>query len=287
MSIEQPLRPGFFPELDRKKYLYHYTTMDTAINYVLRNRTLRFNSLANVNDPMEADPSRWAFSSSEGNRNDDVVHARLKDHFQNRSKVVCFSRDDQSEGGSQEFNPLDYCSRGHSKPRMWATYGDDHKGVCLIFDKKILGKAFERGLNGRGQLLQGAVRYGKRLPADENDAAVFDMAALRENFDGELKRKIDKHHRTYFFYKHVDWATEDEYRFLITGGHAGSLDLPFENALVGVAVGMKSSEKPDFQIAVGNLAQAIDVPCRYLSWGWKGGGYAPVNEAAMKRGLES
>ncbi|HAT86949.1 MAG TPA: hypothetical protein DCS30_13995 [Rhizobiales bacterium] len=33
---------------------------------------------------------------------------------------------------------------GHIKPRMWAIYGDQHKGVCLVFDKIQLTAALER-----------------------------------------------------------------------------------------------------------------------------------------------
>ena len=58
-----PIHMEFTPDFDREKYLCHYTSMDTAINYILNNRTLRFNPLANVNDPMESDPNYWAFSN--------------------------------------------------------------------------------------------------------------------------------------------------------------------------------------------------------------------------------
>lgn len=266
-----PLHPGFTPEFDRQKYLYHYTSAGTAINFVLRNRTLRFNPLANVNDPMEADPNRWAFRNP---RNDDAqraVHDQLSDRFRNRTKVVCFSRDVQGDWGPG-CCPHDYCARGHSKPRMWATYGRDHRGVCLIFDRERLGRAFANGLNGDGLLLQGAVRYGDKLPADADGAAVIDLTAFEDNFEAAIQQKIEEHHRTYFLYKHTDWSTEDEYRFIITGGDTGPVELPFDDALIGVAVGMKSMEDPGRQVAVGAAAQAMEIPCRYLGWGWNGAG---------------
>lgn len=171
-------------------------------------------------------------------------------------------------------------ARGHSKPRMWATYGRDHKGVCLIFDRERLGRAFANGLNGDGLLLQGAVRYGDKLPANEDGAAIIDLTAFEDNLEAAMQQKIEKHHRTYFLYKHADWSTEDEYRFIISGGDTGPVELPFEDALIGVAVGMKSMEDPDRQVAVGAAAQAMEIPCMYLGWGWKSAGYAPVSEAA-------
>ena len=277
-----PLHIGFTQDFDRERYLYHYTSMDTAINYILINKTLRFNPLANVNDPMESDPNYWAFRNSENSSQKNTIRDRLFDHFKNRTKVVCFSRDDQGDWGSPEFSPSDFCARGHSKPRMWATYGDSHQGVCLIFDRELLRKAFENGLNGRGRLLYGEVCYEKLLPNDRSGAAVFDLKALEENFETALQQKIEDHHDTYFLFKHVDWSTENEYRFIITGGEPGPIELAFNDALVGVVVGTKSEEKTGYLRAVGDIAQEMGVPGRYIDWGWRWSNYAPINEAATK-----
>ncbi|WP_444945133.1 DUF2971 domain-containing protein [Microbulbifer sp. VTAC004] len=265
------------PEFDREKYLYHYTSMDTAINHILKNKTLLFNPLANVNDPMESDPNYWAFSSSGKFRD------QLSDYFKNRIKTVCFSRDVQGDW-EPGCCPSDFCARGHSKPRMWATYGDDNKGVCLIFDKELLRQAFENGLNGQGRLLHGAVRYGKQLPADKRKAAVTDLKVFEGNFEEALQKKIEDHHDIYFFYKHVDWSTEDEYRFVITGGEPRPIELAFDDALVGVVVGVKYMEKGDSVYDLGDIAQGLGVPGNYLSWGWESAGHAPINEAAKKIG---
>ena len=278
-----PLHIGFIPDFDRKKYLYHYTSMDKAINYILQNRTLLFNPLANVNDPMESNPNRWVYSNWDKGDKSEAIRGRLSDYFKNRIKVVCFSRDVQGDW-APGCCPTDFCARGHSKPRMWATYGDNHQGVCLIFDKELLWKSFENELNGSGRLLRGPVRYGDKLPRDEDGAAVIDLKKFEGNFNETLQEKIENHYETYFFYKHVDWSTEDEYRFVITGGDEGSIELAFNDALVGVAVGMKSMEKAGYLKAIGDITQAMNVPCKYVSWSWKGGGSALVNEAAREIG---
>lgn len=276
-----PLHPGFLPHFDCTKYLYHYTRIDTTIEYILPDQTLQFNSLENVNDPMESNPNHWAFSNLEEGDTSGDVHDQVADYFKTKTKVVCFSQDDQSEWGSPGFNPLDYCARGHSKPRMWATYGDDHKGVCLVFDKARLTTAFANNLKGPGQLLKGAVGYGKQLPDGDDGARVFDLQAFKADFDIAIQQKIADHHERYFLYKHVDWSTEDEYRFIITGGESGPIELGFDDALVGAVVGAKCQEVNDKVLALGKITQRLGVPCRYVAWGWGTAGYAPVNEAAM------
>ena len=279
-----PLHIGFTPDFDRERYLYHYTSVDTAVNYILINKTLRFNPLANVNDPMESDPNHWAFSNDGGDKQSIAVRDRILDHLKNRTKVVCFSRDDQSDWGSPEFNPLDFCARGHSKPRMWATYGDDHRGVCLIFDRELLRQALESGLKARGRLLYGVVRYGNLSPKDESGGAVFDLRAFKKDFDTAFDQKIKDHGDMYFLYKHVDWSAESEYRFIIVGDTPGPVELAFNDALVGVVVGRKSREKVGYSRAIGDIAQDMNVPGRYIDWGWGSANYAPLNEAARKIG---
>ena len=253
--------------------------MDTALNYILINKTLRFNPLANVNDPMESDPNYWAFSNYGDDNELMAVRDQILDHLKNRTKVVCFSRDDQGGWGSS-----DHCGRGHSKPRMWATYGDDHHGVCLIFDRELLRQAFQSGLNAHGRLLDGVVHYGNRLPKDESGAAVFNLKAFKENFETAFHQKIKDHGDTYFLYKHVDWSTENEYRFIIVGGAPGPIELAFDDALVGVVVGLNSKEKAGYWRAIGDIAQDMGVPGRYIDWGWKSSGYTALNEAATKIG---
>ena len=39
--------------------------------------------------------------------------------------------------------PYNNLSKGWARSRMWAQYADNHKGVCLIFDKLCLEKEFK------------------------------------------------------------------------------------------------------------------------------------------------
>lgn len=42
----------FFTE--DSKYLYHYTSIEKALDFILKDRTLMFNSLRGTNDPKES-----------------------------------------------------------------------------------------------------------------------------------------------------------------------------------------------------------------------------------------
>jgi Protein of unknown function (DUF2971) len=56
----------------------------------------------------------------------------------------------------------DFFHRGFHKPRMWTQYADQHRGVCLIFDRTKLAKAIENQLS-EGQIrMTGPVEYVNR-----------------------------------------------------------------------------------------------------------------------------
>lgn len=42
------------------QYLYHYTSIET-LALILKNRTIRFNNLQNVDDPEEAETKIWVW----------------------------------------------------------------------------------------------------------------------------------------------------------------------------------------------------------------------------------
>ena len=44
-------------------------------------------------------------------------------------------------------------------PRMWAQYGENHKGVCFIFDKAKLIKKITKELNNHY-----FIKHGKIIP---------------------------------------------------------------------------------------------------------------------------
>ena len=49
--------------------------------------------------------------------------------------------------------------RGYARPRMWEQYGDNHRGVCLVFDKAELHATVMPQLEALGPHWHGAVTY--------------------------------------------------------------------------------------------------------------------------------
>jgi len=107
------------------KYLYHFTKRETLIEHILPNLELKLSSLKETNDLVE---NKLLIQSGIANTIDitgavnylnlrqEILHI-LKSVF----KICCFSDN-------------------YNLSRMWATYGDNHKGVCLRIDYETFCK---------------------------------------------------------------------------------------------------------------------------------------------------
>ncbi len=111
---------------------------------------------------------------------------------------------------------------GYAHDRMWAQYADNHKGVCLVFDRAKLVERMqnhfgERLRAGKGVLIHGPVEYihdqlyypSRSLSHDElHQMGVEDyVKSHRERFARQL-----------YLTKTGDWANEQEYRFVWIDG---------------------------------------------------------------------
>lgn len=89
--------------------LYHMTTFDTAVKFILPERRMRLSRLDKLNDPFELRSLKL-----EGTRAKRIFAALLA-HFISDLGVLCMVKN-------------------WASPLMWAHYADNHAGVCLGFD---------------------------------------------------------------------------------------------------------------------------------------------------------
>ncbi len=147
-------------EFDPNRYLYHYTSYETAMDYILPDMRWRLNQAANLNDPKEAEVDEWMVPYA-NTVDRDQVEAQIKeitDYFRFNVKIACFSKDARPPHDIFRSSNL-----GYSKPRMWATYGDTHRGACLVFDKGLVKRNLLRDIPDAHFQFDGAVRYALEL----------------------------------------------------------------------------------------------------------------------------
>jgi len=235
MSLINPLQDG-------DAFVYHYTSSETALNFIFKNNTLKFSSFLNVNDPRE----RKAWSIATIVRPEprleldqyEQLSLDASNFLKRNAKLICFSCDKPSAVGA--WQPEARLDRGYAKPSMWHHYADKHNGVCLVFDRNKLGAAFEKQLRAE-RLIQGKVTYSDRgiLPTLPNDPFVIDLTRITDqnSYLSAMKNHFNKWYKELFFQKLNDWAYEDEYRWVYFDDHITARFVDFEDALKAVVVG--------------------------------------------------
>lgn len=79
------------------KFLYHYTSSSTAIEHILKDRSLRLGSYTKTNDPKES--KTWQFSLGTNESRDlgkykmEEMSNWLSNELKLKTKLACFSMD--------------------------------------------------------------------------------------------------------------------------------------------------------------------------------------------------
>ncbi len=223
----------------RSRPLFHYTTAATALDYILRDATLRLSPPSRMNDPFESDPHLVNLRGDLGEERPDVMQV-IQDASQllrERCRLTCLAL-----SGPNEWSSLIGYGDGYTRARMWTQYADGHRGVCLAFDQDRLREAVRAAAETKGlKLYEAPIRY---LAQDERsilielpiERAVQDLPPLLEDvFPGVVAGL--------YFSKAWDWSTESEYRFLLHGDAAEDEYVDISRALTGVFCGASFPER--------------------------------------------
>jgi hypothetical protein len=107
----------------------------------------------------------------------------------------------------------------------------------IITPKSALGIAVRSALKARGKLTAGRVAYTDMNPALTR-AFVLDMAEVgRLGMDLAIDAHAETHLQTLLFTKLLDWATEEEYRFVLRGSNNTFEYIDFGEALLSCCIG--------------------------------------------------
>lgn len=274
-----PFRHTLCSNYDRQKFLFHYTSLETARDHILPSKALRFSQRIALNDPHESKNHHWIPISPAGVEPNSITD-RIDDYYLRNVKVCCLSRDDPDAEPRDQF-PLDLYALGHMKQRMWATYGHRHKGVCLVFDKQRLKAAFEGKRCDPERLFFGDVSYGRPTSEGLIESYSIKIKYFTKDFDAALRNLLDGRWRTHFLFKHQDWRTEFEYRFVLVGNRQQNEHLTYDDALVGIVLGMDVDAQSGGTIV--QLEETQDIPIVQLPvQGFTKWNLLELNDAASK-----
>jgi hypothetical protein len=245
------------------QYLYHYTTADTAIKYILASGTLRMSPFTAVNDPWEA--KHWfaevVLNPDEDRAAHEFMVQTASPALKGESKLLCFTRDapeaavDPSVPNDFDFGTVWH--RGFCRPRMWAQYASTKgvsDGICLVFDAALLEAALAEHLSESSPAAifrKGDISYRNRVtyPSPE---FTFDYDRIKSlGLKTAITEHLEVHWLSLFFTKATDWRDEREFRFFVANVSTDYITFPFKDALKALVVG------PDF--AERQVAHLIDL----------------------------
>lgn len=243
--VERPYVPLIYGLRDADRYLYHYTKAETALTHILPMNRLRLGRFENTNDPRET--RRWRFSSHSptsavdlAGHDLDALSDLVGGSLQKSARLVCMSRDTGPMAGD---HLSDVHRRGLALPRMWHSYGDEHRGVCLVLDRVKLIQAFDsaaRATAGAAYSCHGPVGYSAHPlvgPAGAGEFVVDVEAMERLGAERYVLSHLHSYLARLFFVKALDWRSEAEWRAVMFVTSNDECYVSIEQALVGVIHG--------------------------------------------------
>ena len=221
----------FTNDLDCDKYIYHYTSIENAMQIIASNQFI-FSEL-NISNDLPEEKVRIGYIDKTNGRNiEDCTQAReINSFFHKRSellRLLCFCVDQKpspqnlknmafihTNHGIDKY--FDVTGRGFAAPSMWSRY--NHKDtVCFIINKS----SFERYLDVDAEFCKHKlVRY---LDYDSyfeiNSIKLADLYSRiclynkRHLSLSHAIKKIPEYIEFNFFYKHIAWQSDCEYRYV-------------------------------------------------------------------------
>ena len=224
-------------------YVAHYTHYDTALDHILKNRSLRLGPLFATNDPRET--TNWSFAitveAKERPTSEGLVYGNTDFNRIIRSgcRVLCVSEDHDNAF------KRDIHNRAYGKPRMWAQYAQNHAGVCLIFEKTDLEKEIESACQGGEQILKGRVEYGDFFEPSPSTYSfryweAFHLSTKEideRGIEAALQSHRDHYSDVFFFQKNKDWENESEFRWIVRGDTNDPIFINIKSSLRAILVG--------------------------------------------------
>lgn len=258
------------------KRIYHYTKLETALEYILPSATIRLGSIGITNDPRES--KDWGFAvmsppqdlTPEKFLEEMAELQNIANHI--RRKEWWFLSTCQDDPNlivpkleHVDFSHFDY---GFARASMWAHYAQNHRGICLEFDGLALNEAINSAVVPGDLVFSGAVEYNDEFNfarmRHRGDALQISWPDVSKNniVDG-MRQHILARYDLFFLEKTKDWKVEQEFRWLVNS-QRGPVEVDIRKSLRSIVVGT------DFPSVYGpsikSLAEKLKVRLERMFW---------------------
>lgn len=259
----------------RDRWLAHYTSADTAFRWILPDRRLLLNPYERMRDPLEnrdltfVGGGAFELPDATFERNIHLADAGIRAARKN-FRLASFTQDASND--DRHWSRARLLSCPWARPRMWEQYADNHRGVCLLFDKQLLIEGLSERFVCRAVVYSPEGYAGSDGAQGIRDLGIIDpdrpetaVAAVHEH--------VMSHFDDFFFSKTDDWAAENEFRIIrgalpgvaVVDDDGDNAYLAIRDALRAVIVG---EHFPNWQLPAAEAALAAfpEAELRRMSW---------------------
>ena len=240
MTMELSKNASLMDMINSDDALFHYTKRSTALEMVLSKNTFKLFHLLNTNDPREyKDRLQGVTGWNWSNETEELikqVHTYFDALLRNYSYFSSFTENKYID------NKLH--SHGYIKPRMWAQYGEDHYGVCLVFSKQNFIDAIHDSIDRNNFcVFNDSILYKESDKYSRSQSMSIDGDSFVSSTPFKIAfEHIKKYNKELFFQKDIDYRDEDEYRVVVCRSKENSeasqsLDIQATNCIKGIILG--------------------------------------------------
>ncbi|GIO26384.1 DUF2971 domain-containing protein [Ornithinibacillus bavariensis] len=227
-------------------YVYHYTSLEVAIENILFEGRLRFSPFIQTNDPRESKDWNVSITHTNGIEISTESLLEIVEKFNRKLKkdikILCMTDEDKNS-----YNQINYGGRGFAHSRMWAQYASNHRGVCLVFDKRELHHTIITELDRLKQIYFGRVDYNSYYPINVDDYEAFNINQkdmISKEIDELLNDHVTRYYKTLYLRKAPDWRDENEFRWVIQSSQDYEY-VSIDSSLRAVILGVETPREYD------------------------------------------
>ena len=245
--------------------LFHFTWKDTALEYILFNKYLWFGEFLGTNDLQEY---KYKLTGVIGSGCEERHYQKIEEAtllidkiLREKSKFILFCQNDIIDDNLQ--------SHGVLKSRMWAQYGENHKGICIVVSKTKLIAQLAKALEVDYQLYFGKIRYEELALSRNVPWLDIDGPELDELTSSDVAINfVTKHIDELLFRKQPDYKDETEFRFLLTPKHLEHVSVPIHVDLLQCvhSIILGDAFPKVYKPTIFQLGQELKIPVKKLHW---------------------
>ncbi|EPO2912009.1 DUF2971 domain-containing protein [Vibrio cholerae] len=245
--------------------LFHFTRKDTALEHILFKKSLRFGEFSGTNDPQEYKSKLTGAIGCGWEKHHDQkieeVISLIDKILREKSKFISFCQNDIVDDSLQ--------SHGVLKSRMWAQYGENHRGICIVVSKTKLIEQLTTAFELNYRLNYGEIRYeepdlSRNIPCLDIDGMELDHFA---SYDVAINFVI-KYINELLFTKQPDYKDEAEFRFVLTPKSLEHVSIPIYVDLLQCvhSIILGDAFPKVYKPTISQLAQELKIPVKKLHW---------------------